>query len=149
MRARKWLAVRLGAGAVALGLAAQLVPYGPDRQPPGRVVEPTWDSTTTRALADRACFDCHSGSTRWPWYASIAPVAWIVDEGRAALDFSRWDRPFEEAEEAGEVVREGAMPPGYYLALHPEARLSTVERDALAAGLDASVGGAFRVGGVE
>lgn len=130
--------------AVALLAGIQLVPYGRERTAPPVTAEPRWDSPKTRELAARACFDCHSSETRWPWYGSIAPVSWLVrdhvDEGRAALDFSTWDHPGEEAEEAAEVVREGEMPPSWYPVLHPEARLTPAELDALAAGLEATIG---------
>ena len=125
---------------------AQLVPYGRDHANPRVVLEPTWDQPTTRALAERACFDCHSNQTRWPWYAQVAPASWLlqghVDEGRRVLNLSEWNRRYEEAHEAGETVVEGSMPPRSYLLLHPEARLDTAERTALARGLDASLGAA-------
>jgi heme-binding protein len=42
----------------------------------------------------RSCFDCHSSETRWPWYASVAPMSWLVvsdvNEGRGQLNFSKW-----------------------------------------------------------
>lgn len=64
-----------------------------------------------------------------------------VLEGRAALNFSRMDRTQPEAHEAGEEIREGEMPPRTYLLMHPEARLTDAEGQALAAGLDATLGG--------
>lgn len=94
----------------------------------------------TRELAARACFDCHSNRTRWPWYAHVAPASWLlqshVDEGRRELNFSRWDLAQEEADEAGDTVRSGEMPPWTYLLTHPEARLSDAEKGQLALGLD-------------
>ena len=27
-----------------------------------------------RRVMDRACRDCHSHETRWPWYSNVAPV---------------------------------------------------------------------------
>jgi hypothetical protein len=106
--------------------------------------EPAWDSPRTRELAVRACFDCHSNETKWPWYASVAPISWRVqdhvDEGREKLNFSEWDRPQEEAEEAAEVVAEGEMPLWDYLLVHAEARLTADEKRALADGLAATLG---------
>lgn len=125
-------------------IAAQLVPYRPDRSIPTHVVEPAWDTPETRDLAVRACFDCHSAQTQWPWYASVAPVSWMIrshiEEGRAVLDFSRWDAPGEEAGEAGEVTADETMPPAYYIRMHAQARLTDSERSALAAGLDRTIG---------
>ena len=122
---------------------AQAVPYGRDHTNPPVVAEPAWDRPETRALADRACFDCHSNVTRWPWYSHVAPLSWgiqhHVDEGREELNFSEWNRTFDEADQAGDVVREQEMPPRSYLLLHPEARLTPAERDELARGLDASL----------
>lgn len=127
----------------ALALLIQVVPYRP-MNPPGHV-GPAWADAQTQEMAERACFDCHSNQARVPWYGNVAPVAWVVrhhmDEGRAALNLSEMDRPQKEADEAGEKVLDGEMPPGYYLAMHPEARLSDAERRQLAAGLDATLGG--------
>lgn len=134
------------AAAIAVGfLGIQLVPYGRDHANPPVRQEPAWDSPQTRALAERACFDCHSNQTAWPVYASIAPFSWIVqdhvDEGREALNFSEWDRPQAEAEEAAEEILEGEMPLWDYALMHPSARLSPAETRALADGLAATLGG--------
>jgi hypothetical protein len=109
--------------------------------PTGR--EPRWDSPATRALAVRACFDCHSHQTRWPWYASVPLVGWWIEdhvvEGREHLNFSTWDAPGKEAHEAAEVVEEGEMPLSSYLPLHGEASLTDDEKRALVAGLEATL----------
>jgi len=129
---------------MALTAAIQLVPYGRDHDNPPVTREPIWDRAETRALASRACFDCHSNETTWPWYADIAPVSWLVqhdvDEGRAVLDFSEWDRTYEEAEESSETVREGEMPMAVYTWMHPAARLDPDEREQLARGLERTIG---------
>lgn len=126
-------------GAVVVAFGIQLVPYGRSHANPPVVAEPTWDSARTRELAVRACFDCHSNETMWPWYSNVAPVSWLVqrdvDEGRAKLNFSEWTAPAEEAGESAETVREGEMPPRVFLLTHPEARLSAAEKDELARGL--------------
>src|SRR5215216_1353338 len=92
--------MRAGWGAAmivgVLFVVLQLVPYGRRHDNPPTTREPAWDDPTTRALAVRACFDCHSNETRWPWYSYVAPVSWLtqrdVDEGRRELNFSEWDR---------------------------------------------------------
>jgi mono/diheme cytochrome c family protein len=129
---------------VALVVLIQAVPYGRAHTNPPVVAEPAWDSPRTRELAVRACFDCHSHETRWPWYTNIAPFSWLaqrdVDEGREEFNLSRL--PSAKAlREAAETVREGEMPPWFYLPLHPDARLSAQEAQELAAGLRAMASG--------
>lgn len=127
----------------ALLILIQLVPYGRGHTNPPVRREPAWDSPATRALAARACFDCHSNQTAWPWYSNVAPVSWLVqhdvDEGRRKLNFSEWDRPQREAHDSAKEVRKGEMPPWYYAipSLH---RITSAERTALVAGLDATLG---------
>jgi hypothetical protein len=61
-----------------------------------------------------------------------------VEKGRGELNFSEWDRPQEEADEAAEAVMEGEMPPDTYTWLHGDAKLSAEERAALIRGLIAT-----------
>lgn len=135
------------AGLVLVGLLViQLVPV--ERTNPSVVREPNWDSAQTRDLMSRACLDCHSNETKWPWYAYVAPVSWLVvhdvQEGRAVLNFSEW-RPGQENESV-EAIREGEMPLQIYLITHPEARLSDAETQALIAGLEATLGPSSEAG---
>ncbi len=129
---------------LGLVVLAQLVPYGRGHANPAVLSGPPWDSQTTQDLARRACFDCHSNETRWPWYSHVAPVSWLVqrdvDEGREALNFSDLARAGKEAKEAADTVRKGEMPPWSYVALHPRARLDAEETEALARGLASTLG---------
>jgi mono/diheme cytochrome c family protein len=139
---REWL---LLAGAVVVVLVVmQLLPIGAQQTNPPTVAEPPWDSPATQALFRRACADCHSNDTDWPWYANVAPASWLVThdvvEGREHLNASEWVRPQRDARKAGQEVREGEMPPALYLVAHAEARLSAAEKEQLAAGLDATFG---------
>ena len=127
---------------MALGLAIQLVPYGHARTNPPARKEPAWDSPTTQDLAVRACYDCHSNRTVWPWYAKVAPVSWLiqsdVDRGRQRLNFSEWDRPQRKAVGAEKRIQRGSMPPWYYVLMHPSAHFSLTEKQTLVRGLDAT-----------
>jgi hypothetical protein len=142
-------------GLVVLALLIQLVPYGHDHTNPPIVKEPNWNSPQTREITKRACFDCHSDETVWPWYSNFAPVSWLiyrdVSEGRQHLNFSEWDvHPSmpegegegEEHQHGPEVIKDllesGEMPPATYLLLHPEARLSNQELQTLIDGLTKS-----------
>jgi mono/diheme cytochrome c family protein len=139
-RILKWGAI----GLVGVFLVIQFIPYGRAHDNPPVLAEPAWDSPATRELAQRACFDCHSNETNWPWYTNIAPVSWLathdVEEGRRALNFSEWGTSGGgHTDEASEVVREGEMPPVYYGWLHSSARLTDAELQQLAAGLDTTL----------
>ena len=98
---RRFVTLGLGATGVLL-LAIQAVPYGHRHDNPPRRIEPRWASGAIRDLAVRACYDCHSNETVWPWYSYVAPMSWLIrkdiDEGRADLNFSEWDRTQPEAE---------------------------------------------------
>jgi hypothetical protein len=132
-------------------LLIQVVPYGRNHTNPPLVNEPKWDSPRTRELAQRACFDCHSNQTRWPWYTHIAPFSWLaqsdVDRGRQALNFSEWGQQLAGSRREREAdpnhiarsIQEGEMPPLVYLPIHPEANLTQAEKDEFFQGLNASL----------
>lgn len=127
-------------------LLIQLVPYGKNHVNPPVLKEPNWDSTATRDLVKRACFDCHSNETIWPFYSKIAPSSWLVYfdivEAREELNFSEWQGGKREAENPGMIgaqVLSGKMPPLQYRLAHPEARLTADERKRLVDGITASL----------
>lgn len=103
-----------------------------------------------REMLIRACYDCHSNETVWPWYSAVAPVSWLlaydVSKGRAALNFSKWGAyspkvRLKQLAEIREEVGHGAMPPWYYVyPMHFEARLSAADRRTLFAWLDSESG---------
>ncbi len=136
---------RAGAALLIVFVGIQLIPRGRDHTNPPITGSPDWDSPRTEELARRACFDCHSHETKWPWYASIAPLSWKiqehVEEGRSELNFSTFDKPQRHAHEAAEMVEEGEMPLKEYRYLHPESRLSADDKEALIQGLLVTFGG--------
>jgi hypothetical protein len=136
--------VKLALGVIlAVGLAIQVIR-------PARTNPPTDASRTLKArvsvpadvaqILDRACRDCHSNDTTWPWYSNVAPVSWVliqhVKDGRRHLNFSDWARytPRDARKLMTEVcktVQEGEMPMGSYLWWHAEARLTSGDVQAL------------------
>lgn len=136
----KWLK-RIAIGLVVLLIGLQLVPLSRTNPPVTREVK--WDSPETKALAQRACFDCHSNETVWPWYAYVAPVSMQVvhhvNEGRDRLNFSAWDQPNENMEEIAKTLKNGEMPLWDYLLIHTNAKLSADEQTKLIAGLEATL----------
>jgi len=91
-----------------------------------------------KPILKRACYDCHSNETVWPWYSNVAPVSWLigsdVNEGRSKMNFSEWGKysSKDQADKLKEIVEEvqtGGMPPWYYSLMHRNSRLSQRERD--------------------
>jgi hypothetical protein len=89
---------------------------------------------------DRACRDCHSNDTRWPWYSQVAPVSWFVidhvNHGRSHFNYSDWSR--YDAEESRRLLaavcrltREEEMPLSSYTWMHRQARLSAADIEAI------------------
>jgi hypothetical protein len=92
------------------------------------------------SILRRACYNCHSYETDWPWYSRVVPFAWVVGDdvhrGRFDMNFSDWARhDSEEAalrlHESCQLAGEGHMPPGRYRRLHPASRLTRNEIDRL------------------
>jgi mono/diheme cytochrome c family protein len=108
--------IKLLAVVVAAAGAVQFVPYGKNHTNPAVTATPTWDSPKTKEYFIRACTNCHSNQTTWPWYSSIAPASWLiqrdVDEGREHFNVSEYDpHSSRKAKEAEEEVLSKEMPP--------------------------------------
>lgn len=91
-------------------------------------------------IMGRACFDCHSNNTIYPWYSKIQPVAWFlanhVNEGKEHLNFSDFasypaKKQKHKLEEVTEAMQEGWMPLNSYTWIHAEAKLNQEEKDAI------------------
>jgi len=131
-------------GLVVVGLLIQLVPLPGRGNNPPVTSEPLWDSPQTRALTKRACFDCHSNETVWPWYSYVAPVSWLVYndtmQGRRRLNFSEWNTGSRRGvDEISRIIQDGRMPPAIYLPMHPNAQLTAAEKQQLITGLTNSL----------
>jgi len=136
---------KLIAAAAVIAVAIQLIPYGKDHTNLPVMSEPQWDSPRTKELFTRACADCHSNETKYPWYSNIAPVSWLVmhdiDEGREHFNVSVWGiQKKNEGDDAAKEVREGEMPMWIYTIAHPEARLNESEKQDLINGLEKTFG---------
>ncbi|MDC0585078.1 heme-binding domain-containing protein [Planctomycetota bacterium] len=132
-RILRWLVGVLALGAILI----QFVPV--DRTNPP-VTSEIQVSVEVGAVLKRACYDCHSNETEWPWYSRVAPISWLiahdVREGRKALNFSTWgelgsDSRVEMLAESWEEVEEDEMPPWFYIAPHQDARLTTKDKAVL------------------
>lgn len=88
----------------------------------------------------KKCYDCHSNNTHYPWYVHIQPIGWWmashVKEGKDHLNFSEFKtyepkRANHKLEEVSEEIGEGHMPIESYLWLHPEAKVTDEELNAI------------------
>ena len=89
----------------------------------------------------RACYDCHSNETKWPWYSRVPGLGDMlvkdVTNARTAFNFSEWAAgPYGKPRVGAAMllgmcsaIREGQMPRKNYLMLHPNARPTPSEVD--------------------
>ncbi len=92
-------------------------------------------------IFQKACYDCHSNNTTYPWYSNIQPVAWWLDdhvkEGKKELNFSEFAgysirRKYKKLEEINKEVKEGEMPLESYTLIHTNAKLTDADKLAIA-----------------
>ncbi len=94
-----------------------------------------------KGILAKACNDCHSNNTKYPWYNNIQPVAWWladhVEEGKRELNFDEFAsyslrKQYKKLEEVNGQVKEGEMPLKSYTWIHGDAKLTNDEKLALA-----------------
>ena len=91
-----------------------------------------------KSILAKACYDCHSNNTRYPWYSKIQPVDWWLDShirnGKKGLNFDDYTSrnlrfQYHKMEDVIEQVKEGGMPLNSYLWIHKDARLTDEEKN--------------------
>ncbi len=94
-----------------------------------------WGSPEAEQIVRTTCYDCHSNEPTYPWYASIAPISWLlnkdINEGRRELNFSEQAANQIDGRELIEEVEEGSMPLPIYLTMHPDANLTEAQQQLL------------------
>jgi hypothetical protein len=129
---------------VCLGLAFAVwrFPSRPPAVQPGydyRMGKPFHGSELGKTV-ERACGNCHSNDTIWPWYSHVPPVSWWIQkhvrDGREKLNFSEWTnysgrQQHDTLEAICGIISMNSMPPASYLVMHPEARLTAQDKMAL------------------
>lgn len=122
-----------------LAILLQFIPYGKNHLNPPVETQVSWDSPKTKELFYKACADCHSNETKYPWYSNLAPISWLVqhdiDEGREHFNISSKSGE-KDGHEAAEEIEKGGMPMSIYVLMHKEAKLSQEEKETLANGLE-------------
>lgn len=137
MRIARWFSIALLVTAVGVQFKR------PNRTNPPVAEAYTLEANVTvpsevAAIFERACNDCHSNKTRWPWYSEVAPVSWFVTDhvthGRKHLNFSEWTHPTphseaktpdEQLERIRKQVSSGHMPISSYTLIHRDAVLTS------------------------
>jgi hypothetical protein len=96
--------------------------------------------TDVEAILKKACNDCHSNNTVYPWYNNVQPIAWWlndhVQDGKKHLNFDAFAgyslrKQFHKMEEVEEQVKEGEMPMTSYTLIHSDAKLTDAEKNTL------------------
>lgn len=96
--------------------------------------------TDVKTILAKACNDCHSNKTEYPWYANIQPVAfWLNDhvlDGKRHMNFNEFNKyriakQYKKLEECIDEVKEGEMPLESYTIIHKNAILTEAEKTAL------------------
>jgi hypothetical protein len=141
-RILKWLGLPLA----VIFLSLQL--FNPPRTNPPVKTDFLASMNPPKTITDNfvaACYDCHSYQTKWPWYAHVAPMSWLivndVNEGRANLNLSEWPagdakRAARRLENMSEKIDNNEMPPKKYTAIHVNARLTDEQKKAMTDWLD-------------
>jgi hypothetical protein len=95
-----------------------------------------------KTILSKACNDCHSNNTQYPWYSKVQPVHWWLNkhvvDGKKHLNYDEYTNKslryqFHKMEETVEMVKEGAMPLDSYTWLHKDAILTEEEKNKLVA----------------
>ncbi len=93
---------------------------------------------TIKNILSRACYDCHSNNTTYPWYSNMQPVAWWlndhIEEGKHHLNFSEFGsypllRQSKKLKETANEIDEGEMPLSSYTLIHRNAVLTHDEKE--------------------
>jgi hypothetical protein len=97
-------------------------------------------SDSVNRILKKACNDCHTNNTQYPWYAEVMPVGYFlanhVKDGKRHFNFDEFasysaKRALHKLEEVGEQVEKGEMPMDSYTWLHKDAILTNGEKKLL------------------
>ena len=133
-----------GVGLLVVLIALQFVPLPRNAGPaegPSSLVAAQPVPAEVQAILRRACYDCHSNHTNYPWYAAVQPVGWWLNdhvaEGKGELNFSEFatystKRVVRKLRSTADEVRERHMPLKSYLLMHGEAKLTDADVTLLA-----------------
>lgn len=117
----------------------QFIPMNVPGEVPTKAEDELQTPQEVHAILKRACFDCHSNHTNFPWYSSVAPASWFtkmhVEEGREHMNFSTWssyddEKKLKYLQKIPKAIK-SKMPLPSYLWIHKEAKLSDADKELL------------------
>ena len=126
-----------------LFIAIQFI--APFRNKDGRVLETNISkifnvSDSVQAVLTKACYDCHSNNTNYPWYSTIQPIGWLlakhIKQGKAVLNFSEFGnyskrKQLSKLTGIANSIKDNTMPLPSYKWMHKNARLMNTEKELL------------------
>jgi len=141
---KKWLKIAVIVIVVFLAVAQFIRPsfVNPPVDPAKTLFATAPVPPAIQSTLERACNDCHSNKTVYPWYSKVAPISWWlashINDGRRQVNFSEWagytqKRKLHKLKNICDQVKQGDMPLKVYLPMHPKARLSGADRAAICA----------------
>ncbi len=89
------------------------------------------------AVLKKACYDCHSNSTNYPWYTHIQPFGWLMNshikEGKSELNFNEFGsysarRQRSKIKAILASIKDGSMPLTSYTLIHRDAKLNNTQK---------------------
>ena len=95
---------------------------------------------SVKTILSKACYDCHSNNTRYPWYSEIQPAAWWlanhIKDGQKEINFNEFDgyriaKKYKKMEECIKQIKEDEMPLSSYQLIHRDADLNELEKNTL------------------
>jgi hypothetical protein len=126
--------------AIVVAVAFVVIQFVPVERTNPAVTRPLVAPEPVGSILKRSCYDCHSNETKWPWYAHVAPVSWLVADdvvkGRKKLNLSTWGdysnaKRSSKADSMAEEVEDGQMPLPKYVRIHADAKLSAEDVKAI------------------
>ena len=97
-------------------------------------------SDEVMSIIEKACADCHSNNTNYPWYGEIAPVSgylnWHVSDGKKHFNMTEWsaynkDQKDHLIKDLKKELKNKAMPLSSYTLIHKDAKLSAEEYETM------------------
>lgn len=118
------------------------------QEPATDITRPYVVPNEVQSILKNACYDCHSNNTRYPWYADIQPISWLmaahIKNGRKELNFNEYGnysskRQRNKLKRMKEQLEENKMPLSSYTLIHRDAKLTTRQLEQVTKWIDSAL----------